>query len=259
MRSITEELIQKYEPISSDAIKNAFNKRLEELGFENIQVDEVIVDYEGDITVCFVDDENNELDIIFFYDEDEGPSAVVLDDEDAEEYIVVNLDSLNPSLKQTVFGTYLNLTDLEWMTGSVLATMLQSVDYLEDAEESTKAPSKVIDKWGFIKNEDFDAFSISEEDDSEEEEELEIDEARKISVVRGGKRVRLAVVRKVRRKILTGKQKTAIRKAVRKRKVQQAKIQRKRKRSLKVRKRINLKKPKLTRFQKVAGTANRRV
>lgn len=255
MRTLTEELIKKYEPISSEGIKTAFNRRLEEIGFENITVDEVIVDYEGDITVCFVDDENNELEILFFYDEDEGASAIILDGEDADEYIVINLDSLSPSLKHSSFGVYINLTDLEWMTASTLSTMLQSVEYLEDAEEAPRAPVKVQDKWGFIKNEDF---AICE-DDSEEDEELEIDEARKISVIRGGKRVRLAVVRKVRRKILTGKQKTAIRKAVRKRKVQKSKIQRKRKRSLKVRKRINLKKPKLTRFQKVTGTANRKV
>jgi hypothetical protein len=255
MRSLTEELIQKYEPISSASIKQAFEKRLSEIGIENIFIDDVVVDYEGDITVSFADDEHNQLDILFAYDDDEGPVAIILDDEDADEFIVINLDSLAPSLKQTAFGVYVNLTDLDWLSGSVLSTMLQSVEHLEDAEEAPKRPQVVADKYGYIKNESFDLYGISEESDTD----IEIDEARKISVIRGGKRVRLAVVKKVRRKILTGKQKTAIRKAVRKRKVQQAKINRKRKRSLKVRKRINVKTPKLTRFQKAAGTANRRV
>lgn len=258
MLSLSEQILQKYEPVSSEDILKSFEARLNVLGFENITVDDVQVDYDGDITVFFTDDEGNGVDVLFTIDPDEGVIAIILDDEESEDFIIVNLDSLDPPVIDTSFGRYIDLLRLDWLSGSVIATILQSNSFLDSDESSPIAP-KVVDPYGYTQvydeNCEEDLFIELDEMD----EELEIDEARKVSVVRGGKRVRLAVAKKVRRKILTGKQRASIRKAVRKRKVKQAKINRKRKRSLKVRKRISLKTPKLTRFQKVAGTANRRI
>lgn len=257
MKTITEELIQKFEPISSEAIQKAFNKKLTDFGIENITVESVLVDYDGDITITFVDDEDGELDIIFVYDQDEGAMAMVFDDPDSEEFIVIDLDSLSPSIKSTPFGMYINLTELDWLSGSVLQTILQSATYLEDSSDPAGvSPSRVKDKYGWVTDESLgESFII----DEEILEDFELDESgRKISVIRGGKRVRLPVVRKIRKKVLSGKQRAAVRKGVRKRKLVQSRINRKRKRSLKVRKRVGVKTPKLTRFQKAAGTANAR-
>jgi hypothetical protein len=255
MTSITEQLLKEFTPIDPQLVKLAFEKRLSYLGVENIVVDDVVVDYEGDLIVDFSDDEGGQVSILFTYDPDEGAIAMVLDDPDYEEHLIIDLDSLSPPLKQTIFGPYLDLTNLEWLSYSVLSTILQADDMIADVtdpeeEVLTFSPPK-NDKYGFVTNE---AYVIIEEGDAE----FELDESRKISVIRGGKKVRLAVVRKVRKKVLTGKQKASIRKAVRKRKVMQAKINRKRKRSLTVRKRQSVKTPKLNKFQRVAGGANRK-
>jgi uncharacterized protein YlxP (DUF503 family) len=253
-KSITENLIQKYEPISASSIQSAFNKRLEEIGIENIIVDNVEVDYEGDVIITFIDDENNEMEVLFTYDPEDGALALILDDIDSEEFVGIELDSLSPPVKNTLFGPYLDLVNLEWISQSTMMAILQSSDLLDDeeSEEVSQRPSIVNDKHGFITNDFYESYAILEEDDSD----ISVDEGRKVSVVRGGKKVRIAVVRKFRRKILTGKQKTAFRKAARKRKMKMSRILRKRKRSLKVRKRTGIKTPKLSKFQRVAGTAN---
>ena len=83
-----------------------------------------------------------------------------------------------------------------------------------------------------------------------------IDEVKK-TVISGGKKVRLAIVRKVRRKRLTSSQKQGIRKAVIKRKQKKGQSSRRRKKSLALRKRSGLKRQSLGRNLKVAGTSNR--
>jgi hypothetical protein len=247
--TLTEQLIQTFEPISAVAVKAAFEDKLMSMDIDNITVEDVVVDYEGDITVAFSDDEGGLVEILFTYDPEEGAIAILLDDIDSEEFTIIDLDSLAPPLKQTLFGPYMDLTNLEWLNSSVLNTLFRAPELVGDEDEFEETASGQVnaDKHGYIGWESFEVY----EDES-------VDEGRKIAVVRGGKRVRLAVVKKVRRKILTGKMKSSIRKAVRKRKAKMAKILRKRKRSLKVRKRQGVKTPKLTRFQKIAGTANRK-
>jgi hypothetical protein len=80
---------------------------------------------------------------------------------------------------------------------------------------------------------------------------------RSVIVVRGGKRVRLPLVRRRRRKRLTSKQKNAIRRGAKKRKMKRGQIARARKKSLKLRKRGNLKRNTNKRL-KVAGTSDKK-
>ena len=91
------------------------------------------------------------------------------------------------------------------------------------------------------------------------EEGAEIDEAGFARVVRGGKVVRLPLVRRKRRRILTGKQRQGIRKAALKRKAKAGQIKRKRAKSLRLRRNQNVKKRSgdTNRF-KVAGGADRK-
>ena len=254
--TLIEQFLQKFEPISGEAIKKAFEAKIDAAGIDNITVEDVIVDFDGEITVYFADDEGEELDITFMIDEEDGALALILDDEDAEDFIEVDLDSLNPPIKRTAFGSYIDLTNLDWLSPSTLMALLEPEELMGDADESPNVhelPPPVMGKGGHNWNESIEVYG-----EISEGETIELDEARKIVVIRGGKKVRLPVVRRVRKKILTGKKKAAIRRAVRKRKVKQSRINRKRKRSLKVRKRVGVKKPKLSKFQKASGTANRK-
>ena len=233
----------------SEDVKLAVENKLKKFGFDSIEVDDVDVDIDGDISITFVDEDDNEMEVIFMDDPEDGPVALVIgdDDEDEEsELTVVDLSSLSPAVIKTGLGTYLNMTDLDWINRSTFLSIFQGGDI--DNEDEDDSDNKVNpDPYGYI-------------DTSEGIEGLElVVEARKVYVVRGGKRVKLAIVRKVRRKILTGKQKAGFKKAARKRKAKKSVIARKRKLSLRVRKRSNMKKVGgLSRAQKVAGTANRR-
>jgi len=243
----------------SQAVKSSIENRINFLGIEGVFVDEVEVDIDGDIIVTFVDEDDDEMDVVFAYDPEDGAIAIIQDDDDdAEDSLIVDLGGLAPSVTKTPFGTYLNLIDLSWMNKSAFLTLFQAgqldndddddVEDYEDNSEESEDDERLPDPYGYI-----------DTSESVEENEEHIDEARKVYVVRGGKKLKLAIVRKVRRKILTGKQKAGIRKAVMKRKAKKSVTSRKRKRSLRVRSRLKLKKPKnLAKGQKVAGTANRK-
>lgn len=243
---LAEQVLQKMEPISIESIYDAFEEKLNSLGIEGLAIEEVELDYDGYISVIFSDEDGDVLEVIFTYDEDFGAVALMSDldsDNDDEEVIMVELDTLDPSLIQTGYGKFINLADLSWMNQSTLMTILSAGDLLDDGIEVEAESDKVVDPYGYVLK--------------EENEEVILDE-RKVMVVRGGKRVKLPVTRKIRRKVLSGKQRASFRKAARKRKAKMSRIVRKRKKSLKIRKRSGLKTPKLTKFQKVAGTANRR-
>ena len=250
MQSLAFNFLDKSKVPNAEAIIKALQDRLDELDFEGIIVDSVEVDIDGTIYVTFVDEDGDVMDVIFLYDDEEGAVALIDDEDGDDEMLAIDLDALQQALVKTVFGHYINLTELDWMNKSLLHTLFQAGDL--DRLEGEEQPNEVTkgkayaDPYGYIDtNEDYenDTFEISE---------------RKVFVVRGGKRVKLAVVRKVKRKILSGKRKAAIRSAARKRKTKKHLIARKRKKSLKIRKRMGIKKVKLSKLQKVAGTANRK-
>lgn len=250
--SLAGEFLSKIEPISAEDIQSQLEKRLTELSIEGVYIEDVEVDIDGFIDVFFTDDDGDEMLVSFFMDPDEGAVALIADDETEEDWLLVDLDPLAPPVQKTSYGEFINLSgDLSWLNRSAMLAILQAGNIGDDDVEKveTQKSDVIPDPYGYIRNEDF------EFDETQDEVLVE---GRKISVVRGGKKVRLAVVRKIRRRVLTGKQKTAIRKAVRKRKVKVSRSNRKRKRSLKVRKRMSLKTPKLGKFRKIAGTANRR-
>ena len=264
-----KKILEQFEPISSAAIKKAFEAKIAHFDFDGVIVDDVDVDLEGNITVSFSDIEGDQMDILFVHDEEEGSLAIILDDdENAEEFLVVDLDALGPSIIKSSFGNYLNVAELSWMNKSALVSLFVAGDIGLDDDPDLKKPIQKITKtiktparFGFftkLENIDFNNFNDSDEHIIYSINEDELDELKK-TVIRGGKKVKLAVVRKLRRKRLTPAQKVGIRKAVRKRKAKKGQTARKRKKSLKLRKRLGLgKQKKLPKGLKVAGTASRK-
>ena len=244
MRSLVEELFNRYSPVDCSAIIDSFNNRFVDLGIEGVTVTSCDYDEEGNIFVVFQDEDGDELEIIFTVDPEEGVIAINDQDEDDDYVTIVDLDTLLPSIDDTIFGVYPNLVDLSWLNPSGFYAILSGGDMDFESDEDISFQAKMNDPYGYMIDEDL--------------KKIRIDEGRKVAVIRGGKKVKLAIVRKKRRKGLTGKQKSSIRKAVRKRKIKKAKTARKMKRSLKIRKRMKIKTPKLTGTQKVAGTANRK-
>lgn len=202
--------------LSASAIKSAFEKRLDHFDFENIEILEVGVEPGGDAVVTFGDDENEYLEVLFTFDEDDGPLAVLLDpetdhlDDEDDELDIIELGPLEPNTLDFGDGQLgLDLLNLGWLNENTLQAILTAGDLIDDQEDA--------------------------------EGKSEMSE-RSVVVVRGGKKVRLPVVRRRRKKRLTAKQRAAIKRGVRKRKQKKSAIARKRKRSLKLRKRSGLKK-----------------
>lgn len=190
-----------------------FNAKLDELGFDGVKAIEAETDSNGDTFVTFVDDENNDMEILFTYDDDEGATALILDEfdddpESEDEVDVVDLNALEPKITN---GS-IDMSDLSWLNDSAIQAILQAGDFMDNDE---------------------------------------LDE-RQTVVIRNGKKVKVALVRRKRKKVRTSKQKQGAKKAARKRKTKQGAINRKRKKSLKLRKRSNLKTNKNKRL-KVAG------
>lgn len=199
--------------MSGDDIQRAFNARISKLGLEGVWVNEVETDIGGDALVTFVDEDNDSMEVLFTYDPDEGAIAVVLEEDefddvnDEEDIDFVDLDALGPKLiDMGGEDPAIDLINLNWLSESALMAILNIGDFLDDDKDSDST----------------------------------VDEASTV-VVRGGKKVRLALVRRKRKKRLTPKQKAGFKKAARKRKAKSGQISRKRKKSLKLRKRSGLK------------------
>jgi hypothetical protein len=161
---------------------------------------------------------------MFNADPEEGAAAIILDNDDDEEdgdVTVIDLEPLAPSMLKTPFGEYLNLSDLSWMNLATLLAIFQAGDMEVDNQMRAY---QTLDAHGHV---------LLTPDTT--------DEAFKI-VVRGGKKMKLPLVRRKRKKRLTPNQRAGLRKAKRTKLTQASK--RKRALSLKLRKRLNLKKTK---------------
>lgn len=243
--------------LTSDGIQKEFEKRLKMFGLDMVQVDDVDVDPEGDIAVTFSDDEGDQVEVVFLVDDEEDDIiAIVNDQEDEEdgdgEVTVVDLSPLNPSvLSLPGRPDFVNLIDLSWMNKSTMVAILSSGDVdFPGMGDPVREPG---DDHPFTFH---DSKPIPFAHESLEEE---IDEAGSTRVVRGGKVVRLPLVRRKRRRVLSAKAKAGIRRAVIKRKAKKSTTARKRKRALRIRKSQNISRRKSnTRNLKVQGGADRR-
>lgn len=116
----------------AESIKAALTSRLSVLDYESIMVDDVSVDTDGNIVVDFSDGENT-VSILFRYETD-GVQAVLMNSDDTET-MVFDLDPLNPSVVNTAYGVYVNLSDVSWLNRSTVGALLFSGLELDDEEE----------------------------------------------------------------------------------------------------------------------------
>lgn len=218
------------EPIDSESIINAFDKKISDFGLED-QMSTVDVSFEdeGEIQVTFSDSDDELYSLLFSYDQKDGPQAFSIsaedNDEDESDELVADLDLYNPAVVATPSGSYMNLSDLSWMDADIFSSLMQIAGFDVDLDDNG-SPSKTYDAFGNIyKNEDICEVYLTR--------------------VVGGKKVRVQAVRRVQKRRLTPKQRAGIRKAVAKRKREKNLINRHRAKSLAVRKRLHIKSSKL--------------
>jgi len=220
---------------NAGSVKKAFQAKIDKFEMEGVFVDEVEVDEEtAQILVSFSDFEGDEMLVLFGVDEDEGAYATIVDEDDEDETVMeIDLDTMGVPHVNTQHGVYLELSDLSWMNRSTMDAILRAgeIDALMNREGVDAIPVKWNAGGGVIPSECVlphdGGYLVNEETKT---------------VIRGGKKVKLPVVRNKKKKRLTAKQKMGIQKGVRKRKAKQAQTTRKLQKSLKLRKSSGLKK-----------------
>jgi hypothetical protein len=242
---------------SDDRIKDALTAKIAMLNLDDVTVQEVIVDTEGNIVVDFgcADDT---VTVVFSYDPDEGSTAIVWggeddDVEDGESYsLVVDLDPLCPSIIQTSFGMYVNLTELSWLSKSIILTLLDAGEY--DIPTNLTKKEISYDEYGNVvpaaEARIKEGFNLERYKELYDEKKVLQEVAYKV-VIRGGKKERLPIIRRQKKKRLTAKQRAGLRKAARTRRSATSKM--KRKRSLALRKRMHLKNVPVRKGYRVGG------
>jgi hypothetical protein len=237
-------------PFTTNTTKQKLEGRLAFLGIEGILVDDVDVDQEGHIFVTFANMADEEMTVVFMHSPEEG-SCVLIGDEsdlDDENAILIDLSPMQPPLVDTPYGPYINFATVDWLSKALFETILSAGELLE--KEPDEQMFKQKDAFGnriiarapleeLEKDDELEAIVESVKDGDEV-----ICEIYK-TVIRSGKRVRIPVVRRLRKKRLTSKQRAGMRKAIRSRRAHKSQIARKRKRSIMARKRMHLGKSKL--------------
>lgn len=228
-------------PFNTDGAISSLERKLNSLGIEGIQIEDMEADDKGNIIVSFSDYDDNLLDVVFSCGE-EGMSAIIVGengDAESEDNIVVDLDPLGVPVVNTEKGPYINLLVLDWLNKSTIETILTAGALMDK-----KTPTQHIQKDAVgnliiipIPTESYQFDIESFEKDLTINENL--DEVVYKIVVRGGKKVRRPIVRRLRKKRLTAKQRAGIRKASRTRKSPKSKA--KKRKSTLLRKRLHLK------------------
>jgi hypothetical protein len=205
-----------FAPYTRQDVLSAFGNQLRKLGYgDTVFVTDVDFDLDGDVLVTFEDTDGDFIDVIFACDLDEMVEedcyAMVVGDEEDEEQTIIDLDPMQPGVLEGTFAHWIDLTDLSWLSKSVLGALLEVGDV------GVKEANKTI------------------EDNKEEILEFRrVKTAKKKRVVRGGKVRKLPVFKTTGRRRLSAKKKAALRKA--RRKAHTGGAKRKRKRALKIRK-----------------------
>jgi hypothetical protein len=148
---------------------------------------------------------------------------------------------MTPPLLKTPWGMFLNLSDLSWMNLSVLKSIFTGGDYDFD---SVVIGQTTLDAFGNVVSLDPGVIESVQRT-------VGVDETMYKVVVRGGKKVKLPLVRRKKKKRLTASQRAGLRRASRTRKSSASK--RKRSLSIKARKRLHLKPGKSQRGYRVGG------
>lgn len=186
-----------------EEIKDSLLSRLDSLGIEGVDIENVILDPENDVVnVEFCDDNDDCVTVSFGFDEEENPYALIIADEDNDS-LCIDLSPLEPTVDEGDSNEYyLDLVDSEWLNYSTFKTILTSGHIMANNESSGSRIEEVVYQ----------------------------------KVVRGGKVVKVPVV--LRKKRLTPKQKAALMKA--RKKSHTSGAMKNRKKSLTIRKRSNL-------------------
>lgn len=208
--------------VSTDAelIKAAISTRIDKLGFEGVIVQNVEVSPDGDVVVTFKDEGGNEMEVLFGVDYTGSVYAMVLDAYgDDEEIVIVDLDPVSPATFENEFGSMsVDLINLNWLNTTTLDTIMRAGDIvakISGGKVASVDPDDVEPT-----GDEFDAFGNKIIKQGDESYALRVNSVKgcvyeKVMsrIVRGGKQLRLPILRAEAKCNLTFKQKESLTKA----------------------------------------------
>jgi hypothetical protein len=200
----------------ADLVKSALATRIDKLGFEGVTIESVEISADGDVIVAFKDEENNEMEVLFGVDYSGSAYAMVLDNYgDNEDIVIVDLDPVAPTVFENEFGTLsLDLVNLGWLNTTTVDTILRSGDIIANINgippEEEEVDSSNLDAFGnkIVNQSNGESFAVKINKIGEEVVERVISR-----IVRGGRQLRLPILRAESRVNLTFKQRESITKA----------------------------------------------
>ena len=194
---------------TADRIHTALVKRLAKFGFDGVAVDSVDVDSDGDVKVVFSDIYGDKQEVLFGMD-GSHIMAVILNGKEADDIISIDLSPLAPTVVDNEFGTQsVDLINPMWMNKSAFDTIFSAGEIVarmrgevESDEPELDAHGNVVTQYG---HENYAAKTIYDETLI-----VEMDIQR---VVRGGKGLRMPILRCEHRSKISGYMRIAIAKS----------------------------------------------
>lgn len=188
---------------AKDRMHKALVKKLAKFQFDGVAVDSVDVDADGDVRVVFSDVYGEKMEVLFGLD---GSTVIALilgsnGKKDGDDVISIDLSPLTPTIMTNEFGTYsVDLINLMWMNKSAFDTIFSAGEIVakmrgDDDEDDTEVDAfgNVIIKYG---NESLTVNCIYDETLM-----VEMSIQR---VVRGGKGIRIPILRCEHRSKISG-------------------------------------------------------
>ncbi len=179
---------------SAERMHKALVKKLAKFQFDGVAVESVDVDADGDVRVVFSDIYGEKMEVLFGLD---GSTVVALilgksGEKDDDDVISIDLSPLAPSIMTNEFGTMsVDLINLIWMNKSALDTIFSAGEIVANMRGETEEDDVELDAFGnaIVKYEGV-AHAVSKLYDETLLMEMSIQR-----VVRGGKGIRIPILR----------------------------------------------------------------
>lgn len=194
---------------AAERMHKALVKRLAKFKFDGVAVDSVDVDADGDVRVVFSDIYGDKQEVLFGLD-GSHITAIILGGKDEDDVISIDLSPLVPSIMHNEFGTLsVDLVNPLWMNKSAFDTIFSAGEIVSRMRGEVEVDEPELDAHGNVVLQ-YGGESFASRCLYDETLLMEMSIAR---VVRGGKGLRVPILRCERRSQISGYMRMAIRKS----------------------------------------------
>lgn len=127
------------EEVMDDSVSREWTSRLKDIGIDDAEVDEgEFIDGVSYVTIAIGEEE---LELAFYIDEDEGPVCEIITDDEESEYIP--LGDIDPDMIEVEGEQYINISNLSWLEDEDLIAILDGEEISERSINVIRGGKKV--------------------------------------------------------------------------------------------------------------------